>query len=109
MNTHAARTIAAEPAELPINAMIELAEQACRQVIDFGGAEALRVRLDRLLPNEDLKTVRGRDAERELSLAAGITLCKRIGRFKLSADEHKAIGVLRQMFETELDVARGTK
>lgn len=90
-----------EPAEAidPRNAMLDAFEAQARLLIDQGCGPQLEARMRRLVVRPAASTLATPDNHPAcpdgLALATVLTVCRRLGVYRLTADEHAAIGALR--------------
>lgn len=104
------------PALEPLNAMLDLFEHSVTQLIALGAEPQLRERVKRLLPSPPpvsadatAATAAGSGSagqadqiENRLRAAQILTACKTLSAFKLTADQHGAIAILRQWAVEEI-------
>ena len=90
----------------PINAMLDLAEQSIRIVIEHGGEAALRARLERLLPAPPVPAP-AQDPDRAIDLANVLTALRAGEGRRMTEAQFQAIANAKAFVMSELAVATG--
>lgn len=77
-----------------LNTFLDAWEGSTRALIEAGAEPQMRARLARLLPGKDSVAGPVQDLD-PLTLSNLLTTCRTLERFKLTADVHASIGVLK--------------
>lgn len=88
-----------------LNTWLEAWEANTRFLVEAGAEPQMRARLARLLPDKDSVASPVHDLD-PLTLSSLLTTCRTLERFRLTADVHASIGVLKAWLMAQIPKRR---